>query len=125
MASLSCLSIFEAGAFGSDSGNVIVPTGEVQFPITALGAFTADGVATAAFVGLGGILGLLTEAGSSTVSFVGESLSSAPFTSAVAATASFVGTSRAEGSWSSSGVGLAAFAGSTGADEDTLGLLLL
>lgn len=35
MPSLSCLSIFEPGQFGSDSGNVIIPTAEVPFPISA------------------------------------------------------------------------------------------
>lgn len=32
MASLSCLSIFEAGAFGSSPGNVIIPEDDNQFP---------------------------------------------------------------------------------------------
>lgn len=35
MPSLSCLSILEAGQFGSSSGNIVIPTADVPFPITA------------------------------------------------------------------------------------------
>lgn len=35
--SLSCLSKFEPGAIGSDSGHVTIPTAEVPFPVTLTG----------------------------------------------------------------------------------------
>jgi hypothetical protein len=33
MPRLDCISILEAGSFGSDSGTVILPSGEEPFPI--------------------------------------------------------------------------------------------
>lgn len=43
MPSLTCLSIFEPGQFGSGSGNVIVPTAEVPFPVSAFRAAKSFG----------------------------------------------------------------------------------
>lgn len=47
MASLSCISILEAGSFTTDSGNVVVSSGDVQFPITAFIAGAAIGSSVA------------------------------------------------------------------------------
>lgn len=54
MATLSCLSLFEAGAFGSNSGTVVIPTMDTPFPTTvidsAVGRGTSYGFATLAEV---------------------------------------------------------------------------
>lgn len=67
MASLSCLSIYESGAFASGSGNVIIPSADVPFPIEAL----TTGAATIAFVGSGSGLVTLVGAGSASFAFAG------------------------------------------------------
>jgi hypothetical protein len=106
MASLSCLSKFEPGQFGSSSGNIVVTTADLPFPATIFAAMSAPGVATASFTGLANISGLFTEAGSSTVAWAGASTARSTFTSA--------------------GEGDADFAGVGGADDsDELMLLLL
>jgi hypothetical protein len=73
MTSLSCLSLMEPGQFGSDSGNVVVPSYGSPFAPTLYGAFSFSGASTVSFVGLATTVGLFTEAGSSTVSWVGAS----------------------------------------------------
>lgn len=50
MTNLTCLTIFEAGSFGSSTGNVVVPDSEVPFPITSYTVGTAAGVGAAAGV---------------------------------------------------------------------------
>jgi hypothetical protein len=41
MPRLDCISILEAGSFGSDSGTIVIPSGETSFPISAfVGGFS-------------------------------------------------------------------------------------
>lgn len=78
MASFSCLSIFEAGSFGSDSGTVIIPSVSVPFPITSMsvGAGTIAFAATADYdessVGTGSITFAAAGVGESKVDAVGS-----------------------------------------------------
>jgi len=46
MPRLDCITILEAGSFGSDSGTVLVPSGEVPFHIQAFVVGTASGTGT-------------------------------------------------------------------------------
>jgi len=77
MGSLSCLSIFEAGSFGSDSGNVIIASAAVPFPISsmAVGAGTITFAATADYdeesVGAGSITFAAAGAGESSIEAAG------------------------------------------------------
>lgn len=51
MATLSCIrNLMEPGNFGSDSGTIVIPSGDIPFPITASGAFRGYGMTWGNFV---------------------------------------------------------------------------
>jgi len=94
MASLFCINNkFESGNFGSDSGNVVIPSENSPFPITSYGTLTAAGIGAATFLGIAPTFGIFSGVGSSTVSFDGSGSTSGTFASAGVGVATFVSTS--------------------------------
>lgn len=87
MPSLSCLSKFEPGQFASDSGNVVIPTADVPFPVEAL----TVGSASLAFVGTGSSVQVIDAAGLASVAFAGSGAGLADFGTAGTASFAFAG----------------------------------